>query len=313
MEFDFKIISLSTKYTGVFQKEGDDLIWMAIEGDTEGSLGRWEFIPVDGKTLLSYTTFINEEEAGFILRTIFRAQPDLKLALPSSTVAVTVRSVKEALEGKNKETPFLRTVTIPLFTKKELPLDLLVEICKKGTLIQVFPEGKMKLPDQTVTLQFVTAIGYVNAEYKKTKDLGSDLKRYKEFFPQVEEVKIKHLSEKEMEVDWHLGLKFGILTVPIWYRHRYTWLDPSVLIYRRIAGDLEFIYGAYEWVPVGDKTLYFFTAAATVGKHGSTIAKFSELVPNSHMILGISSTAIILERQLPWIEGTIGKSAGKEE
>ena len=306
LAIDVGVIKIGLGFTAdyAFEPNGD-VTWHNKDGDFAGSVGRFEFFPLAGdKTLFAYTSWTNFDTAGFLVRTVMKLQPDLLVALPASTAAVLLRAYKERLVGKPQQAEPLRSPKIPMIGQGDLPVDELRRLARFGTLAFVYAEQTIQAKNQTAPLAFVSGGALVRAPADVVKRYGTQFSRFPEFFDQVVEAK-SVVVDKRRYVDWKLKLDFGFLKIPIFYRLEYA--DAGAAWPFRVAGgDLEFIYGAWEWIPVSDtESLVIYTTASTPGKNGASILKFADLIPNNQMITGIAVSTVVVERQAPWIENNL--------
>lgn len=303
LSIDVGVIKIGLKFIAdyTFEHNGD-ITWVNREGDFAGSLGRFEFFTLSGqRTLLAYTSWTNFETAGFLVRTAMKLQPDLLVALPASTAAVIMRAYKERLSGALVKPAPVASPRIPIIGRGDLPVAELGNLAQLGTLAFVYAEQTIQAKGQIAPLAFVSGGALVNAPIDTAKKMSTQFARFPEFFDQVVEAKSTYEGKRHF-VDWKLKLDFGFLKIPIYYRLEYA--DVGMAWPFRVAGgDLEFIYGAWEWIEVSpQQTLIIYTTASSPGKNGAAILKFADLIPNNQMITGIAVATVVVERQAPWIE-----------
>jgi hypothetical protein len=302
-------VNLNLNYTILHRfSDPKTLTFERTKGDIAHIYGQWEFFPQGtNSTIVAYTVWSDTESMGFIVKTMLSAQPDLRIAIPISSAVVAVHAIKDRVEGK-KDLPrdftnLPRTPRIPLLTRGDLPLPTLKKLSREGTLLFVHPTQWIQREGKPLDLLFVTGVKLSPLPLSPTTGYTTSFARYPEFFDQVRKAIVKEIPNGWM-VEWKLKLGFGILSVPIVYTLRYEWLEPNrILRYYRVAGDLEYIYGSWEFLsdPEGKGTLTFYTTASQLGEKAPAILKLGNLIPNRQLVVGASTASVILEKLVEWI------------
>jgi ribosome-associated toxin RatA of RatAB toxin-antitoxin module len=94
-------IPIKTRYTTRNEMiPGQGMKWWFVEGDLGDTTGGWLLLPVRGgkSTVVIYTVYSDLGGASWILRKILEAQPNLELAINTSTAITVVRSLKNHIE-----------------------------------------------------------------------------------------------------------------------------------------------------------------------------------------------------------------------
>jgi hypothetical protein len=277
----------------------------------DANSGRWEFFPLqDGRTLLVYTQWSDMDSLGFTMRMMFRAQPDLRLAFPVATTTLVVEAIRRRAEGLpvTEPAPVTAPVSqpeIPLLSDPQspVPLDALRFLSRSGTVIVIHPRQWIQTRAGPLDLVFVSSTAHVKTSAYTAQYYTRQFARYPEFFNQVRQTVHRNTAAGEF-VDWELGLGFGFLAVGINFTLTYD-EDPNgaILRYRTHAGDIEHVYGAWEWISLGEQeSLAVYTTVSELGPDAPAIMKLVNLVPNRKITVGVSSSAIIAEKIRPWIE-----------
>ncbi len=308
------MVDLGVSYTSRYKVDTDGSIsWRVLEGDLAGSLGRWEFVPISGgrETLVLYSAWTNNDEASFVIRMIYKAQPDMKFAMPAVVAATYIQTIATVSEAawnnttNKKQREGTTAIRIPLLVSDQYAIEALQVLAQDATALIVDPMHSHLINGEYIDLQFVTAAKWARASGAAAKKHTLDFESYPSFFSQVKRVTVKR-SPSAWFAKWQLGIDLGILSLPITYTQQYVLDHAESIPYRTVAGDIQYIYGAYEWLPAGeDRSLVIFTAASDPGKSGHPIVKLQRLVPRSTMLTGIVATGVIVEKLVPWIESQI--------
>lgn len=309
LKFELPVVNLNLNYTVEhFWVAPENLEFYRTAGDIAHIFGRWEFVPLSsGTTLIAYTVWSDTESMGFLVRTMLDAQPDLRIAIPISSAVVVLQAIKERIEGKKSSPPapasLPRVPRIPYITQSSLPLATLGRLAREGTILFVHPLQWISMRGAPLDLLFVTGMRLAPTPLTTTMARTVSFERYPEFFDQVRRARTKPISNG-WEVEWRLKLGFGIFSVPVDYTLRYEWQGERILRYYRIAGDLEYVFGAWEFVPAPQEegTFIFYTTASQLGEKAPAILKLGNLIPNRQLVVGSSAASVILEKLVEWLE-----------
>lgn len=313
---DIPVVSIGLDYSlTITAQPNGDVTFLVDRGMLEGTRARWEFLPLPGgKTLLAYTGWDNSADMGFAVRMIYKAQPDLEFAIPAAVAGAIAQYSRERIETQahgSVRTAAGKTVTqpnVPLITKAAVPTDSLRKLASLGLLMIVHPEQRLNFKGQDIKLTFVTAAGLVKLPVDRAVEGVLAFERYPEFFPQVDSIQRSAGPQGSILAQWNLVLDFGLFELPIEYTNQYVKAGPYAYPFRRVKGDIEFIYGALEWVPTApQESLVVFTAASYPGEASNPLLRLQNMISNASMILGVASSGIIVERQLPWLEKNYGQ------
>jgi hypothetical protein len=307
------VLSFDVDYTLAYQNQPNgDITWRLVEGDYDEHLGRWEFFALPGdKTLLAYTAWQDFASIGFTVRTIMAAQPDLKLIIPVASAAVLVNAVSRRAEGlppeDEKPTRVAKTPTVPMLSTgaHSIPLPELRKLAEAGTLILLHPvQWFAGTKGKAVDFSFMSAAALVDLPAEKSRDLATSFDRFPEFIKQVKSVD-KSLDEKGNRIfDYKLSVGLSILSVSVQYGLAYTDVTPFASRFERVSGELEYVHGAWEFFDVGDgKSLVVYTTASKLGEGAPAILKIGEDMPNRDLLVGISASAITMQKLVPWLHG----------
>ena len=306
----FKIrAKMVTQHT--MEPNGDITIVMR-KGPVDTSLSRWEFFPINpNRTLVAFTQWTDMSSANFIIRTVLKSDPDLKRAAPMGLGAVVVDEIMKRSEG-DPSIPDAKGLpnypTTPFFAKGAvIPVDTLKDLASIGTMLFVHPGQWVVNKEGKVEFIYVSAGTIIDAPVEDVINTSIQFERYDEFFHHVanNEVIEKKGPKRHnpFDVDWGLKLGVGIMKLDVDYKMGYAWLDKNTLYFQRKSGDITYVDGAWEYIPVGeDKTLMVITGTSKIGKSAPLMLKFANKIPNIDMISGLIANSLIIEKQKPWIE-----------
>jgi ribosome-associated toxin RatA of RatAB toxin-antitoxin module len=304
------IMSIGVDYTlAIGDTPEGDITWNLVEGDLDEFAARWEFFSLPGnKTLLAFTSWQDFASISFTVRTIIRAQPDFNTIIPVSSAAVLMNSIAKRASGLPAgaikaavdvpQIPMLSTGSAPM------PLASMRKLAESGTFMLIHPvqwlKAKKGKPEEFL---FMSAGAITQMPVDKLQGIVTHFDRIPEYLPkQVDTVQKVKTTDGTTAYDYKLKVGISILTVSVKYRLGYTDVTPHAVSFRNLSGDLEHVYGAWEFFDLGDgKSLVYYTTGSIVGEDAPAILKVGENMPNRDLIIGISSTALTINKLLPWL------------
>lgn len=286
-----------------------DITWSLINGKMKASIGRWEIIPISNtQTLVINTSWSDHKSIGFLSKMLIKAQPDLAMAVPIGTTALMLEAVKRRAENKKafrpqKSDDLPTSPQIPYISTQKIPTRTINALLKRGRLMLVHPRQWIKSSDKSpLDLVFTSGIDLVNSPIERVKAICTDVTEYPEIFYQVKKV-VQRNKIFEKEIDWSLKLWFSFFSFKINLTHNYFWESDNILTFNREAGDLEYVYGRREWIPLEpQKTLVVFTTAFQGGKSAPMLLSFINMLPNSQVIGSTSVCSVLMDKHIPWVE-----------
>lgn len=306
------VMELDVDYTLAYTDEPNgDISWQLVEGDFSEHTGRWEFFALpDGKTLLAYTVWQDFSSVGLTVRTVMRAQPDMKLVIPTASAAVIMNSMRRRAEGlpAEEKRPASAAQELPrvptLSGGGALPLPTIRRLAEAGTLMLIHPTQWFKGEGGKPTdFAFMSAGALVDMPAEKAKALTTNFERFPEFIgSNIDSIKRVPVDVDPMAYDFKLKIGISVFSIGVKYRLKYTEEKPLVVTYRRVSGDLEHVYGAWEFLDLGDgKSLLWYTTGNKLGANAPAILKVGQDMPNRDLIIGVSATVVTIQKLLGWL------------
>ncbi|MFB6346803.1 MAG: hypothetical protein ABEK50_13745, partial [bacterium] len=136
LTMDTPIFSPNFNYSLEYQTaDNGDLLYRDVSGDFDNILGRWEFLEAGDRTLLIHTVWNDYSNLGFTFRTMFWAQPDLKIAMPMTQAAVMTEQIRLSLSSETNSPPesldsLPDEPATPALTRSGLPKEALLELAE---------------------------------------------------------------------------------------------------------------------------------------------------------------------------------------
>lgn len=309
----FAVIEPSVSYTLSYETtEAGDLLFERNGGDFQLYRGRWEFLPLeDGRTLLALTSRMDFSGIGWTADTILWAQPDLKRTLPVIRGTKFLDTFRNRLDGSG-DTPADVTAdtgpSIPTLLEDPPHPEALRKLAQDRLVIFIHPSTDVEVDGEVKDLTYLTTVSVVEGPLEGAREHLMKFEEVPNFINQLETVEAEE-KDDGFEAKWYFDMGFGIFSVPVQYRTRYTWRTDRRLTYERISGDLKPIYGAYEWYEVSpESTLYGFTAGSRLGNQAPEIVKLGESLPRPQIFMGLSLGTVGVENGVRWANEQIQKA-----
>lgn len=280
----------------------DDLIFTRESGTFVTRRGRWEFVPLSkNRTLLAFTGWIDYGGLTWTADAILWAQPELMRALPVTRATTLVDTIRQESENTPTDTRPLRAdPAIPTVFKDKSRIQPLATLTESGIPMFVHPTQYISDNGDSINLIFTSTIDLVKGPIEPAKNYLTRFEKVPNFIRQLKSVESVR-TDTGLVATWDFNLGFSILSIPVSYRVAYKWTHTDRLVYRRIEGDFEKIYGAYEWHSLSEnRTLYAFSSASHVGEDAPSTVQLANLIPNRQIFMGVTLGAIGVENAVAW-------------
>lgn len=309
----YKLLLLNIRSNFVYQykiEDNGDFSALMLDGDFGAGLKRLEFIPLDDDhTLVAVTSWMDSKSARLIYRATVKAQPDMESVGPLAVVAMENDQIKAYLEKKIPDSKLFlpEQPEIPIYAKSGIPLTTLHQISDLGTLVFVHDNQWIRTKDGVTNVKFVSSLNQLPGALKQVHPISSDFSRFDEYFKHAKKVVVRR-GDSGNEIDWHLKFGLGFMGVSVDYTITYNWQNQSTVLFDRISGDMDPLYGAWEWIQLDpDKTLLVFTVASQIGDEASFFLKILRRIPNVDVISSLIMGMLIVEKQPKWLEKQLEK------
>lgn len=277
-----------------------------IEAPMDVGLARYEWFPLDARrTLLVFTTWTDLNSASFMLRTILRAFPDIRIAVPY----VGNGFLAEAFRNRLAPSPLPAAAALPAIPPmQELQWtpgrkQILAGLLTQGEVAFIHPPVWIRgAADKPTDLRFITAIGRVNAPLDITRQMTTDFARYPKIFSQVRKVKIHPTQNSGFDMDMKLGIGLGFLSLPVNISLSHSWSKDRSLFFKSFGGDLEQIQGYWRWEEASvNSTTMLLHSAGEVGDHPPHFLKLAKYLPYNDFLPTMGAQLISLRKLERWV------------
>lgn len=307
--YKLMLFSLKADFRYLYKKEANgDLSYLLLDGDVGAGVGRMEFIAIDeNKTLVASTQWLDLDTAKFVFRTVIKAQPDLKVTAPLAACAMLSNQYREMIEGEIRPSTNIESLPskpeIPIYATGNIPVKTFRQLTELGTLTFVYPKQWIQTEQGPKCMEFISSATRIPGDITQSKPYSSDFTRFNEYIKQAKKVEISKKDNGYSDIDWNLKIGLGFVGLNIDYETNSHWINENTALFEGTGGDIEPIFGAWEWIDLNNNnTLVLFTAAVNISDNASWIVKLGNKVPNAHIIAGIFMGTLIVENQAEWIE-----------
>ncbi len=303
-------------------EDNGDFSILLLEGDVGASVSRIEFIALDeNHTLVVNTLWIDVESARFTYRSVIKAVPEMKLTAAITGIATTTEQFQIFINNLDLSQPTDSTKLqnepeIPIYTSGSMPITAIRRLSELGTLVFIHPLQWINSENGVKSVKFVSSITQLPCPVNQCKPISSDFTRYDEYF-KIINGKVKNRDIQDgTETNWPFKVGIGLLSVKVDFTTHITasdWQNKISMPFKRASGDLDPLYGAWEWMDLEKKsTLFVFSVAIQIGDEASWVVKQATKVPNMEMTACILVGVNIVDEQVEWIKAQKVCNRGKK-
>lgn len=278
-----------------------------IDAPMDVGLARYEWFALDARrTLLVFTTWTDLNSASFMLRTILRAFPDIRGAVPYVGNGFLAEAFRNRLAPSSAPVSAAALPAIPPLQALDWNPErkqVLSGLLAQGEVAFIHPPVWIRgAADQPVDLRFITAIGRVQAPVDVTRQMTTDFARYPKIFPQVRKVKIHPTQNSGFDMDMRLGIGLGFLSLPVNISLSHSWGKDRSLTFKSFSGDVEHIQGYWRWEEASaNATTMLLHSAGKVGEHPPHFLKLAKYLPYNDFLPTLGAQLISLHKLQNWV------------
>jgi hypothetical protein len=278
---------------------------LILESPVQYGSGKFEWFALkNGKTLVTLTQWGDlDRPKGFVVSTILKALPEVKLAIPNSVEGYVLESVRQHFDpGLSVHALAIQNIvpTISLTSDQESQI---IKLLRQGGVVQ-FSHAPVWLAKQNgaVKLWFVSSFYNMPASLIKTKDAFTHPKNFPNIYRQVRSVTSFPFANDGSQNDIKIGIGLGIISIPMHIQLTYKpESDQSVRFYTT-GGDVEFIQGRFQFKAIDNKsTLVVLTAGSHLGDHPPFLLRISKNLPYSDYLSTVGSAPVIFDKTRTWL------------
>ena len=299
LSFKMPVVHVKPKVTMLHRLlPNGDLVEQAVKGDLEFSQARWQLIPLSPKrTLVIQTSAADIGSASWWLKLMFYVQPDLELLSPINAAALTLQSLRQAVERKflhrviriksdNCDKSELQQL-LPDFNKAQQRA--IGELTSIGPVSMAGAHTVLSYFKKRLVLQAVTTARMVPKPKPQLIDYYSDIRHYPKHMKAIR--RIDKVKEKALQhhSQWQLGFDFAVFTFKVNFAVNGTWKsERDEFNFHSPEGDFHYLNGRLQaWQHEENATIVLFSSAHEIDPNAGYILKAISGIPFNQLFSGI--------------------------
>lgn len=302
------LLSFDEKIILQHQLSDHALSTLIVDSPIQYGLGKFEWFPLANsktgtpQTLVTLTQWgdLNAPK-GFIVTTLLKALPEVKLGIPNGVGAFVLESIRRRYDPD----PSLGTVypvqqIIPQHALSTIQTQQVKQLIQRsGGQSVVFAHRPVWLhtPKRAEKLFFSTSYAKINATPNMVFTTLSQPSRYQKLFRQIKKVELIPQADGATDVNIRVGLGLGVITIPYQIKLRTQQLNPTTAVYQANGGDIEFMHGRLHAQPWDQhSSLVSMTSGGKLGDDAPFLLSIGKSLPYADMLPSIGAAPIFIER-----------------
>jgi ribosome-associated toxin RatA of RatAB toxin-antitoxin module len=188
------------------------------------------------------------------------------------------------------------SLSIPSFRSFSLPVTSFVPLLQRKTVVLIYPPQTFTTSTETFYPRFVSVIAYLPYPLKEVTSTVFQFERIPTWFRQVHRAEVKKSSPEEKIVEFEIREKLPVGSFSLLYSVRYQFLSPQEVIFTRYGGEVDYLFGRWEFFPVSiTETVVVYTEWSNVKSYGALIRLALKAHPELIISLPASTGVVLLE------------------
>lgn len=297
------LLSFDEKFTLQHQLSDHALSTLIIDSPIQYGLGQFEWFPVsEGKTLVTLTQWgdLNAPK-GFLVTTLLRALPEVKLGIPNGVGAFVMESIRRRYDpDPTLGRVYAQQQIIPqhkLSTAQTQQVKQLIQRANGLPVVFAHRPVWLKTTKRPEKLFFSTSYAHMNASPSKIFDTLGQPQRYQQLFRQIKKIQLQPNSDGSTRANIRVGVGLGVINIPFQIKLRTQQLNPTTAVYQADGGDVEFLDGRLQAEAWDQRSsLVSLTSSSKIGDDAPFLLSIGKSMPYADMLPSIGATPILIER-----------------
>ena len=302
------LLSFDEKIVLQHQLSEHALSTLIVDSPIQYGLGQFEWFPLaDAKngtpqTLVTLTLWgdLNAPK-GFVVSTLLRALPEVKLGIPNGIGAFVMESIRR----RYNPDPSVGTIyplpqIVPQHTLSTVQTQQVKQLIQRsGGQSVVFAHRPvwLRTAKHPEKLFFSTSYAQIHATPTQIFSTLAEPTRYQTLFRQIKKIELTPQADGATDAKIRIGLGLGVLTIPYHIQLRSQKLNPTTAIYRANGGDIEFMHGRLHAQPWDQRSsLVSMTSGGKLGDDAPFLLSIGKSLPYADMLPSIGAAPIFIER-----------------
>jgi carbon monoxide dehydrogenase subunit G len=294
---------LSFKEDVVLQHHINDhsISTLIIDSPIQYGVGKFEWFALDNnRTLLTLTQWGDlDKPKGFLVSTILKALPEVKLGIPAGVDAFILEALKRRF-SPDGQIPAITSHQLPNKTLNPQQLQAVKQLSLQSVQPVMFIHRSVKLPysNGQEALRFVSSYSVINAPVEKARQTLGSPQSYKQLFRQVSKVTTTPMeNQKGVEAAITVKVGLGVIAIPFRLNLRYFNEGNNTVRYQANGGDIEYMQGRLRFETLSDQqTLLVMNSAGKIGDSAPFLLKLSKHLPYSEFLPTVGGAPILINK-----------------
>ncbi len=308
MKIDIPIPLLSFNENFVVQHDRtrNSISSLILDSPIRYGSGKFEWFPLkNGKTLVTLTQWGDlDRPRGFLVSTIFKAMPEVKVAIPNAVEGFVLESLRQHFYPKYASKPLTIKNIVPVINLRAEQKAKVIQLMRQGGVVQFnhLPVWLAK-KDGAEKLWFVSSFYHMPEPLEKTKDALANPSNFPSIYRQVRGVTTTPLADGGSQNKIKIGLGLGVISIPMYLELAYQpELDQNAIRFYTTGGDVELIQGRFQFEAIDHKnTLVSLTAGSHLGDHPPLLLRLGKNLPFSDYLPTVGSAPVIFDKARTWL------------
>lgn len=297
------LLSFDEKIVLQHQLSEHKLSTLIIDSPIQYGLGQFEWFGLgNGKTLVTLTQWgdLNAPK-GFIVSTLLKALPEVKLGIPNGVGAFVLESLRRRYDPDPElGTVLTQSQIIPQHTLSVSQTQQIKQLIQRsGGQPVIFSHRPvwLKSAKRPEKLFFSSSYSQIHATPQMVFDTLSEPNRYQRLFRQIKKIQLQPNPDGSTDANIRVGLGLGVITIPYQIKLRAQQISPTTAVYHGNGGDIEFMHGrlsAQAWD--NRSSLVSMTSGGKLGDDAPFLLSIGKSLPYADLLPSIGAAPIFIER-----------------
>lgn len=303
----FPLLTLNEDLVMQHDRTHNSISTLIIDSPIQYGAGKFEWFPLkNGKTLVTLTQWADlEHPKGFLLNTVFKALPEIKLALPNSVDAYILQALRERFNHNTLPSPAPVNSVMPQMALSAQQEEQVLKLLKPGGIVQFgHPPVQLSRAGHADKLWFVSSYFKMPAPQARAHEALADPQTFARIYRQVRRVSTTPLSNGGMACDIKIGIGLGVLSIPVWTKLNYM-PEPSTnsVHFYSTGGDVDWIQGRIGFKALStDSTLVSMTSTGHLGEHPPFPLNLGMDIPYLDYLSTAGAAPVVFNKAKLWLD-----------
>lgn len=306
IKIPFPLLTLNEDLVMQHERTHHSISTLIIDSPIQYGSGKFEWFPLkNGKTLVTLTQWADlDHPKGFLVNTVFRALPEIKLALPNSVDGFIMQALRDRFNHDPLPNPTTTSSVMPPMTLTSQQEEQVLKLLQPGGVVQFgHPPVQLSRSGRTDKLWFVSSYFSMPASQARVHESLAEPQNFPHIYRQVRRVSTTALPNGGMACDIKIGIGLGILSIPVWTKLNYMSDSSSNNVhFYSTGGDVDWVQGHINFKALGtDSTLVSMTSTGHLGDHPPFPLNLGINLPYLDYLSTAGAAPVIFNKAKQWL------------